>query len=352
MFKLSRYLVRETLGLYVFGVAAFCLLLSIDKLVGWADFLIRYEASPATIGSIMLYTLPQFLHQAMPIAIVFAILLATGRLAKDSELKAAYSLGVRPWALLVPLLIVGLVVSGITLFNNGYLEPVATEIHDDIVDSFFYDRPPAEAQSNVAFRSEDQGIFFAARVIAQEGDSSRAELSGVLVLPPDGTSTTALNGVWDSRERTWTLFNAERVATDGEREELGTITLDFSADTDATARLADQETLTLTELGERIDRSRTTASETRPLRHLFHTRIADAFSALSFSLIAGILGLQLHGRASGFAWTIALLVLFWAVWVFSGSLFEQGVLAPIPAAWLTSGLVAALGFGVAWVRLR
>ena len=352
MFKLSRYLVLETLGLYLFGVAAFCLLLSIDKLVGWADFLIRYEASPATIGRIMLYTLPQFLHQAMPIAIVFAILLATGRLAKDSELKAAYSLGVRPLGLLVPLLFLGLVVSSVTLYNNGYLEPAATKIHDDIVESFFYDRPQAEAQDNVAFRSAELGIFFAGKVEAQEDDPSRANLTGVLVLQPDGTSLSATSGIWDSQERSWTLFDAERVAADGEREVIGTAPLEFEVETNAQASLAENETLSLTQLNERIAAAPATGEQTRSLRHLFHTRIADAFSALSFSLIAGILGLQLHGRASGFAWTIVLLVGFWATWTFSGTLFEQGVLAPMPAAWLTSALVAVLGFTVAWARLR
>ena len=77
--RLSRYFVRETTGLYLFGVAAFCLLLSIDMLTSWAKFLLEQEASLGTVTRLMLFRLPVFLHLSMPIAIVFAILLATGR---------------------------------------------------------------------------------------------------------------------------------------------------------------------------------------------------------------------------------------------------------------------------------
>ena len=45
--------------------------------------------------------------------VVFAILLTGGRWAKDSELKAAYSLGVPPRALLLPLVFFGLVVGAL-----------------------------------------------------------------------------------------------------------------------------------------------------------------------------------------------------------------------------------------------
>ena len=349
---MQRYLLLETLGLYLLGVAALCIFLSIDKLTGWAEFLIRHEAGPATVGTIMLYTLPDFLRLAMPIAVVFAVLLATGRLAKDSELKAAYAAGVRPLALLVPLLVLGLLVSGLTLLNNGYLQPYTKDAHDRIVDSFFYTQPPAETQSNVAFRSEDQGIYFASKVQAEPDSTRRAELTGVLVLQPDGSSLSAPSGVWDSEARIWTLQDAERVSAAGERELLGELSLPFDVDRDASASLVEQELLTLSELGGRIEEARVSGALTRPLRYDFHARIADAFSAVSFALIAGILGLRLHGRSSGFAWVIVLLVLFWVLWTLSGSLFEEGVLSPLAAAWLTSGLVGAVGLATAWLRLR
>ena len=48
--KLSRYLVRETFWLYLLGVAAFCLLLSIDLLTIWARWFVEYNAGLGDIG--------------------------------------------------------------------------------------------------------------------------------------------------------------------------------------------------------------------------------------------------------------------------------------------------------------
>ena len=110
-------------GFTALGVAAFCLLLSIDTLTVWAEYLIQQNVSLLDVGRLMLYRIPFFLHISLPVAAVFAVLLATGRLAKDSELKAAYSLGVPPFSLLGPLLLFGLIVSALAVINNGYLEP-------------------------------------------------------------------------------------------------------------------------------------------------------------------------------------------------------------------------------------
>ncbi len=118
------------------GVAAFCLLLSIDTLTVWAGYLIEQNATLLTVLQLMLYRLPFFLHLSLPIAVVFAVLLATGRLAKDSELKAAYASGVPPLALLWPLLGLGLVISLVAVLNNGYLEPRG-EIAQDVLEASF-----------------------------------------------------------------------------------------------------------------------------------------------------------------------------------------------------------------------
>lgn len=352
--KFSRYLVKETFWLYVLGVAAFCLLLSIDVLTTWARWLIEYEATFSQIGQLMLYKLPYFLHLSLPIAAVFAILLATGRLAKDSELKAAYASGVPPLRLLLPLFVFGLVVGLVSLVNNGFLEPLGVEAEDTLVDSFFYTRPPAEAQPNVAYRIPDVGIYYVGRVRADLDDPSRAELSGVYIVQDDGTTVTALTGIWNSGKdaHSWTLNDAQVVSPEGVARAEPSLELPFDIDTEVTETLVDGSKLSLSEQWRRLSAARRSGNSTRDLAFSFHQRIADAFSAAIFALIAGALGLYLHNRAAGFGWTIVLLVLFWALWQLSSSLFDQQILSPFLAAWLTTGVVGALGLLIAWFRLR
>ena len=345
-------MLRETAGLYVLGVASLCLLLSIDFLTVWARFLIEQEASLATVGSLMLYQMPWFLHMSLPIAGVFAVLLVTGRWARDSELKAAYAAGVAPLQLLWPLLLFGLAVSFIALYNNGYLEPRGEIAYNRTVASFYYERPPAEAQRDVSFFLRDEGIFYAGRIMADQEARHIAELSGVLVVRNDGSIISAPQGLWDSEERLWHLSNAEQLVSGSPPERLGDVRLPFATESEAAASLAQADTLTLTELAERIASVRATGSDARGLSFAFHRRIADAFSALIFVLIAAVLGLGLRRRSGGFAWTIVLLVLFYFLWTLSGDFFDRGVLEPVTAAWFTGGLVGSVGMVLALLRLR
>ncbi|MEJ2665538.1 MAG: LptF/LptG family permease [Deinococcales bacterium] len=333
--RLARYLLRETAGLYLLGVAAFCLLLSIDLLSVLARFLIQQHATLGQVGSLLLFKLPYFLHLSLPIAVVFAVLLATGRLAKDSELKAAYSLGARPLELLLPVALLGALVGAVSFVNNGFLESRAEAAYQHMIDAFVYVRPPAQAQTNASFKIAGEGVFYAASVRGDLRDHRQASLQGILVLEDDGTVLTAPTGTWSSAARTWTLERAVRSASGSPPTSVGTVTLSFPLQATPSQTLARSDTLPLNELGRQIARLKQAGGNASQLLFQYHRRIADAFSALVFALFAGALGLRVRGRAAGFAWTIVLLVAFWALWLFSQNLYEAGALGPVAAAWLT-----------------
>jgi lipopolysaccharide export system permease protein len=352
--RLGAYLLRETIPLYLFGVAAFCLLISIDYLSIMAQFLVNQNASAATVSLLLFYKLPMFLHLSLPIAGVFAVLLATGRLAKDSELKAAYALGVPPLALLWPLLGFGLVTSGLALVNNGYLEPLAERRYSALVDSFYYTRPRTETQINAAFSLPDGSIHYAAEIRADRDDPDSATLRGVLLLLPDGSTVTAPEGRWSSSDRQWVLEDAEiaPAAGEGEPRVRAELRVPFMFSGDPASTLTRETLLTLDELRQRTDNVQAAGGQVRELHYELQRRVADAFSAACFVLVASLLGLGIRGRSTAFAWTIGLLVAFWALWTLSGSLFDRHVLSPAAAAWLTPLLVTAAGTLLAAWRLR
>lgn len=348
--RLPRALLRETAGLYPLGVGAICLLLSIDQLSVLARFLIEQGATVRDVLLLLLYRLPWFLHLAMPVGVVFAILLTGGRWAKDSELKAAYSLGVPPRALLLPLVFFGLVVGALSLLNNGYLEPKGEEAYQRRIDAFIYARPPAALQLNAAYRIEGD-IFFASRVRSVEGDPTRANLEGVLVVQQDGTLTTAPRGTWDSSARTWTLERVETSRPGAPPAASERQTFPFALEASPSDTLVRATQLPLGRLIEQRRIVSAAGGDTNELTFNLHRRLADAFSAAIFATFAGAIALRVRGRAAGFAWTIVLLVAFWALWVLSGNLFESGAVGPLAAAWLTPALAGVGATLLAWRSL-
>lgn len=344
--RLGRYLLREAAGLYALGVAALCLLLSIDLLSVLARFLVEQSASLVQVARLVAFKLPWFLHLTLPLAVVFAVLVAAGRLAKDAELKAAYAGGVPPGRLLGPLVLAGVGVSLVALVVNGWLEPWGEAAYQADIQAFLYVRPPAASQADAAFVVDGVGTFFAARLRADRDDPERAELTGVLAVLADGRTVTAPRGVWDARERVWQLDAARVTDADGDaratRSE-ATLTLPFPLAATPETTLARPDQQTLTDLANRVDELRAAGADVGAARFALHRRLADASSAAVFALAAGALALRVRGRGAGLALTIVLLVGFWAAWTVTGALFEQGVLGPLAAAWATPAAVGAAG---------
>jgi len=345
---LARYVLREAAGLYALGALSLCLLLSIDLLSVLARFLVEQGATWGAVGRLLLFKLPWFLHLTLPVAVVFAILLVSGRLAKDAELRAAYAGAVPPGALLVPLVAGGMLVSGIALVNNGWLEPLGESAYQAEIQGFLYVRPPAATQTDAAFVVPGEGVYAAARVRSERDAPNRAELLGVLVVLHDGTVLSAPRGTWDASDRSWSLLEVERRAPGEERTVIPEVRLPFELESTPEETLARPQQQTLTELQRRVASARAAGADASAPRFELHRRIADASSATVFALVAGALGLRVRGRSGGFGWTIALLVMFWASWTFTGGLFESGVLGPAVAAWATPAAVAVVGAVLAW----
>ena len=338
--------------MYLLGVAAFCLLLSIDYLSVMASFLLNYDAGLGQVALLLFYKLPYFLHLALPIAGVFAVLLATGRMAKDSELKAAYALAVSPRTFIAPLLGFGLLVSGLAVLNNGWAEPLYEARYNRLVESFYTSRPPTERQVNVAFGLPDGTIHYAAEIRSIADDPAMADLFGVLVLRPDGSSLQATRGQWDSSRREWLLLDAEEAPAAGDPRGVGEVRVPFDYAGDPASTLKREELLTLTELAAQRANLSAAGAQTRLVEFSLQRRIADAFSAFCFVLAAAVLGVGVRERSTAFALTIGLIVVFYALWTVSATMFDSSVLTPVQAAWLTPLVVAVAGVLLGGWRLR
>lgn len=338
--RLQRALLRETAGLYPLGVAAICLLVSIDFLSVLARFLLQQNATLQDVGALLLYRTPWFLHMALPVGVVFAVLLAGGRMAKDSELKAAYAMGVAPATMLWPLVAFGVAVGALSFVNNGFLEPRGEVAYQRRIDAFVYARPPAEVQVNSAYRI-DESIYFAARVRSVTSEPDLANLDGVVVQLPDGTLYSARSGQWDAKVRAWRLQDAQVARPGSAPAPAGEVTLPFALESAPSETLVRTAALPVDQVWRTLRSVGRAGGDVRELSYDLHRRLADAMSSAIFAAFAGALALRVRGRAAGFAWTIVLLVAFWATWFLSGNLFESGALGPLASAWLTPALASA-----------
>lgn len=116
---LSRYLVRQFLSLFLLIALGFVLLYLIVDLFDRMDIFLRHDASVQATARYFLFKIPLMLTQVTPPAVMTAVLLSLGLLARHNEITALRASGVSLTQTALPLLVTALGISfGILLWNE------------------------------------------------------------------------------------------------------------------------------------------------------------------------------------------------------------------------------------------
>lgn len=356
MSRFGRYLIRETLPLLAAGLVTLVLLLLLYFLLNvLADVLAR-GAPAALVARYLLFKLPTAVGPGLPLALLFASLLALTRLGQDGEIKAALLSGIGPRHLVVPYLVLGLAVSAVALINNELLVPWgerrAAEVEKDILllspetivqqGSFFED---AMGRSIFIGEVTEAGEFRDVTVITPGGATGPREVLRAGVGRPDPDA-----GVWRLEEIGF------RVLRDG------SLTLDFEAETATlpvrglTARTAATPDLAYLPLRELLARLRLDPGTPKPAEWTaLHRKLAEPLAATAFALFAVAVGLYTFRRGAqlGFVAVLFLTFVYYATWSVSKLLGAQGTLPAWVAGWAPVGIYLVAGvmlLAAAWRR--
>jgi lipopolysaccharide export system permease protein len=124
---LDRYIIRQFLATFLFGLLTFLLIfLVIDMMEKLDDFM---DAN-TPLQAIALYYLaftPEIIKLMTPVAMLLGALFVVGRLSNQNELPAMKSSGLSLYRFLLPFLAVALLVSMVSIYFNGWVVPYANQ---------------------------------------------------------------------------------------------------------------------------------------------------------------------------------------------------------------------------------
>lgn len=92
----GRAIAREIAPLYVLGLMVLTLLLLLSFLLDVLADVVSRGVPAGTVAAFLLLKLPSAAAAGLPLALLFAALLALSRATQDGELRAALQLGVSP----------------------------------------------------------------------------------------------------------------------------------------------------------------------------------------------------------------------------------------------------------------
>ncbi|ADD29095.1 LptF/LptG family permease [Meiothermus ruber] len=337
---LPRYLLRETLSLYLLGVLLFVGLITFDLLSSLSGAFLRARTPVGEIVQMVAYRVPHTLGIALPLGLVFALLVALARWIRQSELKAAYAAGIPPRVFIGPVLLLALAVGAVVLLNEGWLKPIAQERFEALQYKIYYGSEPSGVLTERTYTPQGLGIYYAQRIYPPPEGQTGSRLEGVRVVESGGSVWSAERGVWVSGA--WRLQNAYRVDPSGQIFQEAEHPLPFPVGVQPKA--VSYEALRMPEL-------HAVASADPAAQFPLARRYANAVGTVVLAWLAIVIGLSLRESAWAFIAVVGLIFGYWTLFTLSAQ-FARFDLLGAYGAWLPNIVYGGLALLGTWRLAR
>jgi len=324
--KLDKYILKEMVGPFVFGVGAFIIVLvSIDLLYDALRLIVREGYPVGLVARAFVYRMPQTITLTLPMATMLA----------------------------VPVLAGGLLISALGLVLNEVVVPPANNASNQLLAKLAQEAVTEQGYLLVQL-PEDQPPQI--QLYAAHFDPQTNRLRDVWIVKfRDGKywdQYTAESAVW--RDTTIEMKNVRHWDYEHYRQErveefdmeVGTAPWQLKG---LRKKPID---MTLAELSRDIQRMRklpaAAQNKLAELVEYYHIRLTIPWSALGFALIAAPLALRPKRTTTGVGLGISLAIIL-AYYIIFNTLRvvgEQGALPPALAAWLPNMILYGVGLGL------
>jgi LPS export ABC transporter permease LptF/LPS export ABC transporter permease LptG len=359
MRRLDRYVLAEVLGPLTLGFLVYTFLLLMQFLFRSADMIIRRGVPADQVGQLLVLTIPNIVVLTIPMALLFGILVAVGRLSADSELIAMRSTGVSLFSLYRPILALSLLLTLINAFLMIYALPrgnhALQQLRIDILTSsvtkqveprvfyedweglvlYVFEAPPESAYWQGVFVAEDLPSDENQITIAERGDVRLDEAGDRLVLHLENALIHKVDFRHPEKYTTTMFKSLDRVLVDQ-------YTSQQRIKVSSSKGIRE---LTMPELRAQLQNPDLSDA----LRNLTKVEIHKKFSIPAACLVFGLLALPLGyntargGRSSGFALSIAVIMVYYILLNNGEETARVGRMEPWLAMWLPNILLAGLG---------
>lgn len=365
---LDRLILVELLPKLAMGVALFSMLFLVaGPLLAAARFLsagIPFWVVMAFVG----WNFTGFIALTFPLGMMVAALLGFERLSKDSEAVALFAGGVSFPRMMVPVFLLGLLVSIVSYQFNDRIASYANAQVADIKDH--RDQIFGETSKPFDFVNRDDKGNLQIMVHVEKGYNAVTKTLRQVTITTynaDG-SPTAITHAARAQSlgrglRTWRLF-------DGSTTSLGAGSIPYSIrfpegrtyDLDKTADnmdilRRDPETLNFHDLQTQIRQLKAQGGNSKDIRNLevglwFKTSIP--FACLIFGLVGAPLGMRSprQARFGGAVWALPIMLGYYVVYTSLSSIAQGGGIAPLLAAWIPNILGIFVAAGLIWKASR
>lgn len=343
---LDRYVLSDLTKPFLAGIGAFLVVMLSNTLYLYVGWIVEHGLSAATVGKLLLYSLPAIIVVTLPVGYMLATLLVLGRLARDSEITALRANGISLARIILPMMAGAVIVSYLGFLLNEEVVPWSNHETVKLQKEILKKTPAPLVKPNLFFPGTSSRYFYVDRV---ERDSLMDVLIFDLSRQGYPQVITAERAVWEQTQ--WMLYNGMmrkfndqgfiRYEVAFQRMELQ---LDLTSNTDYFAPKSIQEQ-SAGEAYQSIKQMQEQGQNVNGMLVDYHLKYALPLATFFTALLAVPMGLQFSRMGSfiGVAVGIVVIFIWYVLYAFGRSLGASGTVSPMLAAWNQNVIFGLVG---------
>lgn len=357
---LDKYILKQMLSPFAFGVAAFStIFVASSFLFRVAQYVTQYGASYSSILRLFLCLMPEVINYTFPMSMLLASLLAMGQLSASSEITAMRSGGISFRRIAAPVLLAGFVISMFSvIWAEKVVPPAKTEYERIISYEIKHDAKP-KSQNHILLKTITNGEL-SRLTYAKSFDEKLGQMKEITIEEWENGQVVRIqktpiakweNGTWIMQGGTITdLTGKDGVArnmTFGEQvlpitEAPRAITMEQKS--------PDQMTI-----GELRAYSNLLKSQGQPVTKYImemYARFSIPLACFFFALIGTPLGVQSQrtGASMGLGFSVIIIFIYYSIMTFMQGLGQGGAIPPLLAALTPNVICGIFGAWMIWKK--
>lgn len=362
---LVRYLCKELLLYFGVSFLFFFMIFFVNQILLLIGELLKQRVPFKDTVSLMVYTLPFVISQSTPFSTLVGFLMCLGRIMSDNEVLIIRASGQSYIMIMIPVFMLGILISIASFFVNDYLLPIGTIKYNQLYRKILTSNPSVQLEPNsikffnksILITGDVNGTEVSDLILFDEkGDTQRIIVSGKsnLISARDEGVLMQLN----MRDSVVTSLDTKKI-TDYEVLDAKTMTMNIfdSAMLNTNSRTSPRE-MTSFDLGRQIKRLKKmdniNPKALNQYRMEYFKKFSNPFGSIFFAILALPLAFifgKHNGQTIGLIFGLVICVIYWAMMII-GQMFSLRIgIDAFIAMWLPNTIVGVAG-GLLYIALR
>ncbi len=349
---LDKYVLKEFLAPFLFGVAAFtAIFLGADTLLKIAGYVTTYGASAISAVKIFILALPRIVVYTFPMAVLLGALMCFARLSGSSELIVMRTSGQSFLRLAMPVFILALLISLCAVAFNEYVVPWTNRAYDYVLNTEIKKNLNPGMTDHVVIRDVQNGkinhLLYARRYNPQT-----KELENITVQEFENEEAirveNAPKAVW--KDGVWHMTNGVIYDLTGDGVDR---MLHFESQEIPYAMAPENipkekkklDEMTIRELLITQKAYEAAHADVTGIQMEIYRRFSLPMASFVFAIVGAPLGVQKQRSSSsvGFGLSVVIIFVYYAIMTFLEALGKGHALPPFLAVWLPNFIALAMG---------